>query len=702
MRGERVAAVLDRPGGYAIHAAYSIPKDWPHHPLDLQSNLLQLTVHEPEGLDLSAYDLLRGAFNTKDRGPWNIEPDSADAYRAVLEDYPSSQYARHCKQVLAAFYHFRGIHTLRGTPDGAADLRRSANMYLSLADQAGKTHFAMRMTRAAARGFAQSGNPGRAEALFEHAFLSPAATEQDRLELLHYMDYTEQGGFHRSGGIPEPVRTTRIALPLRPFARALGYGAHWDDDTKRALVLAPAFRASFHPGDCTIRLDGRCITGVRTSVERGRVFVSPSLVAALFAEEYGLEIAHAFGLSEPPIEATAPQRLPGPGAAPNSFPTLRIQSPKHRVLLGEPVTITVSLANEGDEPIVVSPIMVLEASFLKLWVRDPGGSLRRCEPFALATVVCIPALLYPSQSVGETYALLWNWDGRHAFPTAGRYEVSATFEHDGRSLRSNTVIIEVLEPQGADAEAFPLVFADDSARFLQLQSYHYQEGIANLRKLLSDYPDCTYAPYATYALAHRASREGLFSEGPGMVERIPPTYDEAIAGFERIVREWPNSAVADDAQFDLARTYFDMEERNRARQALVLFFDHFAPTSQHLAQAVYLSERLEWEEEYTGPGRFDVEWVAVDDIALPPRARMIPLAGPGTVLFTYGETVVEVQAGRDTANLGPHRVPLTHRIKLDGGRLLVPASFARLLPRLLVRGSEVYSIRADQLSRPIE
>ena len=381
---------------------------------------------------------------------------------------------------------------------------------------------------------------------------------------------------------------------------------------------------------------------------------------------------------------------------------LRIQTPNPRVLLGEPVTIIASLANEGDEPIVVSPIMVLEASFVKLWVRDPGGDLRQYEPCAHATVVCMPVLLYPGQSVAETYALLWNWDGRHAFPTAGRYELSATFDHDTRTLRSGGITIEVLEPQGLDAEAFPLVFADDSAQFLQLQSYHYQEGIANLRKLLSDYPNCTYAPYVTYALAHRASREGLFSEGPGMIERIPPTYDEAIAGFERIVRERPDSAVADDAQFDLARTYFDMEQRDRARQALVLFFDHFAPTSQHLAQAVYLSEELEWEEEYTGPGSFDTEWVAVDDIALPPRARMIPLAGPGTVLFTYGETVVEVRAGRNTANLGAHRVPLTHRPRLDGGRLLVPASFARLLPRLLERGNEVYPIRTDQVSRPIE
>jgi len=198
---------------------------------------------------------------------------------------------------------------------------------------------------------------------------------------------------------------------------------------------------------------------------------------------------------------------------------LRIQTPNPRVLLGEPVTIIASLADEGDEPIVVSPIMVLEASFLKLWVRDPGGNIRRCQPFALATVVCLPVLLYPGQSVAETYTLLWNWDGRHAFPTAGRYEVSATFDQDTRTLRSGGITIEVLEPQGLDAEAFPLVFADDSAQFLQVQSYHHHEGMANLRKLLSDYPNCAYAPYATYALAHRAAQEGPFSQGPGTMKR---------------------------------------------------------------------------------------------------------------------------------------------------------------------------------------
>jgi hypothetical protein len=178
------------------------------------------------------------------------------------------------------------------------------------------------------------------------------------------------------------------------------------------------------------------------------------------------------------------------------------------------------------------------------------------------------------------------------------------------------------------------------------------------------------------------------------MERIPPNYDEAIAGFERIVREWPDSAVADDAQFHLARTYSRMEERDRARQALAVFFDRFAPTSQHLDQAIYLSEDLDWGEEYTGPGSLTADWVAVDDTALPPRARMIPLAGPRTVLFACGETVVEVQAARRTANLGAHRVPCTHRPKLDGGRLFVPASFARLLPRLLERGTPTYSLTA--------
>lgn len=409
-----------------------------------------------------------------------------------------------------------------------------------------------------------------------------------------------------------------------------------------------------------------------------------------------LTIAILFPLSAPLALAPAARGSEQAGIV------VRIEAPQPRVLLGEPVTIVASLANEGDQPIVISPVMGLEASFLKLWVRDPRGYLRQYQPFGHADVEYTRVLLYPGQSVAQTCALLWSWDGRHAFPTAGRYEVSATFDHDDRSLRSNTLIIEVLEPQGIDAEAFPLVFADDSARFLALQSYQHQEGIANLRKLLFDYPNCTYAPYAAYALAHRASREGLFSEGPGTIERIPPNQDEAIAAFERIVREWPDSAVADDAQFDLPRTYFDMEERDRARQALVLFFDHFAPTSQHLAQAVYLSEELEWEEKYTGPGSLPTEWVPVDDIGLPLRATMIPLAGPATVLFTYGETIVEVQAGRDTANLGAHRVPFTHRPKLDGGRVFVPASFARLLPRLLERGSEVYPVRAHQLNRPIE
>lgn len=385
--------------------------------------------------------------------------------------------------------------------------------------------------------------------------------------------------------------------------------------------------------------------------------------------------------------------VPGEASdAPRAGLELLLTVENDTILPGEPVGAMVSLRNSGTEAVAVIPYLRPEAGTLIFWIEDPSGEAHRLEPFILETVIVAPTLLYPGEQLTSSYPIVWD---SHVFPFSevGRNRLVATYVDGIDTLVSEAVEINVLQPTGSEVEATQLMLNHPIGEFLRLGGYD-PAAMADLNDLLDRYPDSRYAPYAAYALAKRFAKPALYcaEPGSGKLERIPPDYPRAQEGFQEVIVNWSNSTVADDAQLELARIYADMGNMTAVTAALAQFFEYYGTTSDRLGDAIKLAEEWGWEGALKDDAA--TQFAALRDI--PGDATVTWLAGIGAARVTQGHLTIEISKGRRVTVLGDRRIPLAAAPRLEGGRLLVPASFAKLLPRLLREGRVLQPIPAGE------
>jgi hypothetical protein len=280
--GRMATTTLSRPGKYVIRATYAIPEDWPGGPVALHSNELSVVVAEPGGTDRAAYDLLQDAPQAEERGPWNAYREQASCYEALLRDFPESGYAIYARFYLAQVYEGRAhADARRSPPDAAADIRRAAGLYASVAEEAIDAPLGVYAKRLAGRCFAAVRDNAAAQALFEEAFLAPAATEADRLEVVGWLSHVQNGIFLEALRLPPRGPPSDLRLPLRAFARVLGLSVERDAAANTVTVSGPGVQCTMRPGADDMVLNGTQRTRVTISVKDGRVLVSGSVIAAL-------------------------------------------------------------------------------------------------------------------------------------------------------------------------------------------------------------------------------------------------------------------------------------------------------------------------------------------------------------------------------------------------------------------------------------
>jgi len=289
--------LLSAPGKYTLRATYAIPEGWPVPPLKVQSNDLSLEVLDPEGEDRAAHEILLQGAATAGHALWSAAREQASCYETLLREYPGSGYAIHAKWYLAQVYHCDGIIGqlgLRGTPAAVTALENAAALCLSVAADAGQTPLALMALRLAATESAMVGKASEAQALLQQTFLSPAATDDDRLDAVRLMEHVETGLFYQESGLASgKVATTQVRLPLRRFAQALGFSVSWNPTTKTTTVSGRKVRAALRPGEDFMLVNGQQRTGVRTWLADGEARVSLSVVATLMAEQRGKGVANA-------------------------------------------------------------------------------------------------------------------------------------------------------------------------------------------------------------------------------------------------------------------------------------------------------------------------------------------------------------------------------------------------------------------------
>jgi len=288
--GER-RPLRSRPGEYVIRAHYATPERWEGEPVELWSDPLRLAVTEPEGVDRRAYAVLQKGAQATDGKIWGVGAERKEYYEQVLREYPESGYACYARHYLASRYSYEGSSRRRGTPEGAAALRRSAALRLAVAEEAGDTAFGVSAALGAGRTLATVGDTARAQAALEMAFTSPAATDEVRRQALSHLRDVESGYLHHASRLAAKQIRTPLALRLDRFAQALGLSVGWDQQTKTVTVSGPKVMAVLQPGEDHMVVNGKRVEGVRVSVKDGQVVVSPSVIGPLMAAQLGRDPA---------------------------------------------------------------------------------------------------------------------------------------------------------------------------------------------------------------------------------------------------------------------------------------------------------------------------------------------------------------------------------------------------------------------------
>jgi len=207
---------------------------------------------------------------------------------------------------------------------------------------------------------------------------------------------------------------------------------------------------------------------------------------------------------ESPVgEATADSASVANGMTGSGKPfCLELASARDRVLLGEPLTLIVSLRNCSDEMHKVRNLLGPEYGLLgvvighreyeqeKLYypaVRRDGRGRREVE-------------LAPGKMLSATVPVYFGRDGWQ-LDTPGTYTFQAEYFVDEMSLTSNVVMVNIENPQReAELSAAQMLMSSGAATFYYLGGGD-EKGAAELRGLVADLPDSPWATYARLGLA---------------------------------------------------------------------------------------------------------------------------------------------------------------------------------------------------------
>jgi len=226
------------------------------------------------------------------------------------------------------------------------------------------------------------------------------------------------------------------------------------------------------------------------------------------------------------VSATSPLRLV-------------IETAKESYTVGEAVSLTVAVFNEGDAPHDVVPLLSPEYGFLSVLIRGPGQQeFRPFRPPVLrgARMASLARTLAPSEFIIDDARIFFS-SGGWTFEEPGEYEIQASYPADTEFsddvIRSETlrVTVESAATQSS-AGASRLLFDRGGLRlgaeqglFLYMGGGDHLEFAADqLRQMVREFPQAAQADPVRVALANEALQPTVDQAGGG---NPAPRLDEA-------------------------------------------------------------------------------------------------------------------------------------------------------------------------------
>ena len=200
---------------------------------------------------------------------------------------------------------------------------------------------------------------------------------------------------------------------------------------------------------------------------------------------------------------------------------LRLAAVHDRIELGEPLVLSWTLTNTGDQPAAVPSEVTSESTYAKVTVADAAGRRREMPPFVIVCEQTHIAPLSPAASLTAEQRIYWSTNG-FAFERPGRYtvEVRVDWTTAGTPLTVRGEIpVYVNYPTGdTDNEAAANLLHPDVGKWVALGggAYHLTDAVERLE--------------ATMAT-------GEVAAGDVALEAAPPSDSKALRGYAGILPE---------------------------------------------------------------------------------------------------------------------------------------------------------------------
>jgi hypothetical protein len=204
--------------------------------------------------------------------------------------------------------------------------------------------------------------------------------------------------------------------------------------------------------------------------------------------------------------ATRAQDRPSPAG-----PRLILEAEKPGVVLGEPVYVTVRLANAGPGAAEVFRVLDPQAGTIRVEIATPARPRLVFLPLFYADVAGGLVSLASGQELAAVIPIFYG-GLKWTFPDPGTYVVTASYRRRGPpaalEMQSNRVAISVDPGDGAGRFLMEdSRVGEEAGKFLLWQQGdHLRHGIAHLTNLVSKFPDSPVSDYVRLSLGRNLSR----------------------------------------------------------------------------------------------------------------------------------------------------------------------------------------------------
>lgn len=249
--------------------------------------------------------------------------------------------------------------------------------------------------------------------------------------------------------------------------------------------------------------------------------------------------------------------------------SLSLTSDKAVYILGEPIVLSATLTNLGEEPIEIVPIFDPTYGFAGYSIIYPNGDTQQFAPIWHDEGIAIPYKLGAGQSVSDAVRLYFGAAG-FTFLQQGNYIVRGYY---GGIISEPLTISVNLSQDDMEIAAADLMLNDEVGLFIFAGGgEHLKEALNILNMIRQEFPETLLAGYASFALGVYYSQDGRNFEDNTVRQA---DHDLAQKLFEEALKKPLPSYFKIHTYSRLIRSFVSVGEPASAGDYLKLFQNEF-------------------------------------------------------------------------------------------------------------------------------